>query len=91
MAENNEKKYLIDNATLMAEWNWDKNANLDPTKLTLGSHQKAWWKCEKGHEWEASVYNKNYGYGCPYCSGRKAIKGENDLQTVFANLMLLYF
>ena len=26
--------------------------------------------------------NRNNGRGCPYCSGRYAVKGENDLQTV---------
>ena len=79
-----EKKYIIDNAELMAEWNWEKNIelNLDPKTLTLGNNKKAWWKCSKGHEWQASVVNRNKGSGCPYCSGRYAIKGENDLKTV---------
>ena len=41
-----EKKYVIDNAELMAEWNWEKNNELgfDPKTLTLGSGQKVWWK-----------------------------------------------
>ena len=77
-----EKKYVIDNAELMAEWNWGRNTDFDPSKLTLGNNKKAWWKCQKGHEWQASVVHRNKGSGCPYCSGRHAIKGENDLQTV---------
>ncbi len=77
-----EKKHVIDNAELMAEWNWEKNTNLDPYILTLGNNKKAWWRCSKGHEWQASVTHRNKGSGCPYCSGRYAIKGENDLQTV---------
>ena len=37
-----EKKYIIDNAELMAEWNWEKNDKLgfDPKTLTLGSRKK---------------------------------------------------
>ena len=37
-----EKKYIIDNAELMAEWNWEKNdeLELDPKTLTLGSGKK---------------------------------------------------
>ena len=37
-----EKKYVIDNAELMAEWNWEKNNELgiDPKTLTLGSEKK---------------------------------------------------
>ena len=79
-----EKKYVIDNAKLMAEWDWEKNTelNFDPKTLTLGSGKKAWWKCGKGHEWQAPIYSRANGRGCPYCSGRIAISGENDLQTV---------
>ena len=37
-----EKKYIIDNAELMAEWDWEKNDELgfDPKTLTLGSRKK---------------------------------------------------
>ena len=75
MSEKKEKKYLIDNPTLMAEWNWEKNKELglDPKTLTLGSGKKVWWKCEKGHEWQAAIIKRNKGTGCPYCSGRKKL------------------
>ena len=84
MAEKKEKRYVSDNAQLMSEWNWEKNNELGfvPNTLTLGSHTKTWWKCSKGHEWQASITHRKKGSGCPYCSGRVAIKGENDLQTV---------
>ncbi|MBE6687521.1 MAG: hypothetical protein E7591_09895 [Ruminococcaceae bacterium] len=83
-----EKKYIIDNAELMAEWDWEKNNKFgfDPKTLTLGSGKKAWWKCGKGHEWQAPIYSRANGRGCPYCSGRIAISGENDLQTVNSTL-----
>ena len=79
-----EKKYIIDNAELMAEWKWEKNTELsfDPNLLTVGSGKKVWWKCSKGHEWQATIDRRSQGKGCPYCSGRNAIKGKNDLQTV---------
>lgn len=79
-----EKKYVSNNAQLMAKWVCTKNTELglDPQKLTCGSSKKAWWKCSKGHEWFAVIEHTNRGHGCPYCSGRYAIKGENDLQTV---------
>ena len=82
MAEKKEKQYVSDNAQLMAEWNWEKNADISPSQLTIGSGQKVWWKCSKGHEWQAEVCARTNGHGCPYCSGRYAVKGENDLQTV---------
>ena len=78
------KKYVINNAELMAEWNWEKNndLNFDPKTLTLGSNKKVWWKCAKGHQWEATIANRINGRGCPYCAGQKVLIGYNDLQTV---------
>ena len=40
MAEKKEKRYVSDNAQLMAEWNWEKNndLDLDPETLTFGSN-----------------------------------------------------
>lgn len=61
------------NPTLASEQNYGKNGNLVPDKLTANSSKKVWWKCEKGHEWEAQVYNRNNGRGCPYCAGRKKL------------------
>ncbi len=79
-----EKKYVIDNAELMAEWDWEKNNELgfDPKTLTLGSDKKVWWRCSKGHEWQATISSRNTGHGCPYCAGKKVLKGFNDLLTV---------
>ncbi|MCR4719209.1 MAG: zinc-ribbon domain-containing protein, partial [Firmicutes bacterium] len=70
------------NPTLAKEWNYEKNNELTPMDISSNSSKKVWWKCSKGHEWQATIVNRNRGSGCPYCSGRYAIKGENDLQTV---------
>ena len=82
MVEKKEKHNIIENAQLMSEWNWERNADFDPSQLTLGSNKKVWWKCQKGHEWKATIGSRNGGRGCPCCSGRSVIKGVNDLQTV---------
>ena len=70
------------NPTLAKEWNYEKNNGLRPDAFTVSSGQKVWWRCSKGHEWQAAIAHRNNGRGCPYCSGRYVIKGENDLQTV---------
>ena len=62
---------LTVNPTLAEEWNYDKNGTLTPDMVTAGSSKKVWWKCDKGHEWEATVKNRSHGRGCPYCSGRR--------------------
>jgi hypothetical protein len=49
----------------------------------LGSKEHHIWRCAKGHTWPAqfgSVASKG-GVWCPYCSGRLAIEGVNDLET----------
>ncbi len=83
MAEKKEKQYVSDNAQLMAEWNWEKNAGLglDPNRIAYQSNKTAYWKCYKGHEWQAKISNRSHGKGCPYCSGQKVLVGYNDLLT----------
>ena len=70
------------NPSLAKEWNYEKNFELVPTNTMSNSSKKVWWKCEEGHEWQATVSNRNKGAGCPYCAGQKVIKGHNDLQTI---------
>ncbi len=70
------------NPELASEWNYDKNGDLRPEDFTAKSGIKVWWKCSKGHEWQANIYNRNRGRGCPYCAGKYVIKGKNDLTTI---------
>lgn len=70
------------NPRLENEWNYKKNGDLKPTDVTANSSKKVWWECERGHEWQASVSNRNKNHGCPFCSGRNAISGQNDLATL---------
>jgi DNA-directed RNA polymerase subunit RPC12/RpoP len=74
------------NPQLAIEWNYEKNADLKPEHFMPNSHAKVWWKCLNGHEWQATIDSRNRGNGCPYCSGRRVVKGENDLSTVNPNL-----
>lgn len=87
MAKIKEKKFIRDNPKLMAEWCWEKNADIDPTKLTTGTHKKVWWQCSNGHCWEAIVSNRaRLGRNCPYCTKQKLLIGENDLCTTHPEL-----
>ena len=78
---NDENCLQTVNPKLAKEWHPTKNPNLSPSDVTAGSNKKVWWQCSKGHEWEATVCNRNKGRNCPYCSGRK-VNEENCLQTV---------
>ena len=86
MEEKKEKKYLSDNAQLMFEWDYKKNGDLKPEDYTVSSNKKVWWRCAQGHEWETTISHRSNGRGCPFCSGKRVIKGTNDLQTINPSL-----
>ncbi|MCI6567534.1 MAG: zinc-ribbon domain-containing protein [Dysosmobacter sp.] len=31
---------------------------------------RVWWQCERGHEWQAVIFSRVQGAGCPVCAGR---------------------
>lgn len=55
---------------LLMEWDYERNTLMSPTSVTGGSNKKIWWICNKGHHWQAFIFNRTKGHGCPYCSGR---------------------
>ena len=61
------KKYLSDIPELVAEWHPTKNEGKSPEDYTIGSNQKLWWMCSKGHEWQATVHHRSSGGGCLAC------------------------
>ena len=68
---------------LAKEWNYKRNGDLKPQDVLPNSNKKVWWLCSEGHEWFATINNRNHlNRGCPYCSGSKPIIGKTDLKTV---------
>ncbi len=65
---------------LLKEWDYEKN-QVSPNEVACTSHQKYWWICERGHSYNMSAADKFRGYGCPYCSGKRVLKGFNDLES----------
>ena len=52
---------------LAEEWHPTWNGDWTPAQFPPGSNKKVWWKCSRGHEWEAGVKDRTRGTGCPYC------------------------
>ena len=78
---------MADWPDVAAEFDFQKNAPLTPDSTAAGSPTKRWWFCGEGHSWEAVVSSRTHqGRGCPFCSGRRVIPGENDLATLFPEL-----
>lgn len=55
---------------LLKLWNYEKNneIGITPDSVTEVSGKKAWWKCEKGHEWFTTIAHITYGRRCPQCN-----------------------
>lgn len=75
------KAWCIDNDKhdILEQWNYEKNYPLTPEVISFGSKKVVNWLCENNHSWEAPIYSRTSGTGCPYCSGRLPIRGETDL------------
>ena len=78
------------NPEVLFEWDYEKNMKLGitPENVSAGASIYAWWKCDKGHSYKAILPNKiNGGTGCPYCAGKRILKGFNDLATTEPDLL----
>jgi len=54
----------------------------DPRTVRPGSNKKVRWKCSKGHLWVSAIVDRTgQGQGCSYCTGKRVLKGFNDLVT----------
>ena len=71
---------------LLEEWHPKLNADISPEEFTPGSSRRVWWKCSKGHEWQAAIKSRVTGTGCPVCANRKVNPGENDLATRYPEI-----
>ena len=69
-ANSHNNLYLL-KPGLAGEWHPQKNFDLTPRDVTPGSGKKIWWLCKEGHEWEAVIYSRSRGNGCPFCNNQK--------------------
>jgi len=69
---------------LLDEWDGEKNIGLNPSDFTPHVNKKVWWRCRKGHSWQATIYNRaNNKSGCPACARNNARKYSiEDIQAI---------
>lgn len=68
---------------LAQEWHPTKNGSLKPEDIAPYSCKKVWWKCKRGHEWQATVSNRYQGRNCKQCS--------NELRTSFPEQSIVFY
>lgn len=49
------------------QWHQKKNGELTPEDFTVQSSQSVVWKCDRGHEWKATIKSRFRGKDCPKC------------------------
>lgn len=65
---------------------WSTKNPVSPLEVTPSSNKRAWWVCDEGHEYDATITKASNGRGCPYCSGRKVLIGYNDFATIYPDI-----
>jgi hypothetical protein len=72
-----ERSLAHKHPTLVAEWDYAKNAPLTPWHVTPGSSRMMSWICSNGHSWNAPPVTRTRGHGCRACQGRVATPERN--------------
>lgn len=71
---------------IITEWDYEKNAIENPQlpidKIGPRSGKKVWWRCPKGHSYDAMMRHRVDGSDCPVCANRRLLAGFNDFATV---------
>lgn len=72
------------NPRLAQEWHPTKNSGITPFDVTAGSGKKVWWQCPLGHEYQATIRDRNSDdTQCPICDAKR--------QTSFPEQAILFY
>ncbi len=56
---------------IVYEWHPTKNGTLTPDQVVATKKDRFWWKCSRGHVWQASAFSRTVlGRGCRKCKVR---------------------
>jgi hypothetical protein len=78
-----DRNFATEFPELVREWDFEKNQNTRPENYTPRSTKKVWWRCEKGHSWQATICNRTRKWksACPFCTNRM-LCADNSLAQV---------
>ena len=74
--------FMTNHPELISEWDYVKN-EIQPNQVHNKSSKKVWWICKFGHSWNAPVYSRSNGIGCPMCA--------KESQTSFPEQAIFYY
>ena len=69
------------------DWSYERNGEVTPNDILVGSNKKFWWKCNKAedHVYKTSPNNRLAGKNCPMCAGRQVVE-SNSLITKYPEI-----
>ncbi len=77
------------NPSLIDEWAYEKNGELQPSNVKAGSHKSVWWKCKNcGNYWKAIISDRVRGNGCPFCT--KSSRTSAPEQIIFYYMSIVF-
>jgi len=85
-----ERSFGVLNPSLLQEWDYEKNEH-SPSSYLPQSNKKVWWKCIKGHSWDATIHHRvKDASGCPFCmngwqTSRLELRVLSELQYIFSD------
>jgi hypothetical protein len=60
---------------IAAEWHPERNGDITPDQVDADHQMNAWWRCERGHEFQATVRSRCRGNRrCPVCFGAWSVE-----------------
>lgn len=75
--------FATTNPSLLKEWDYEKNGELNPTNVMRGSHTEVFWKCSVcGYSWKSRI-DKRAGRNdiikkkCPVCEYNEELLSKN--------------
>lgn len=65
-------RFYENHPDLVAEWDYEKNSDIDIKSLTEHNGKKVWWICKTcGNSYQAKIADRVYGSGCRKCLDKK--------------------
>lgn len=76
-------------AHLLSEWDYEKNKDISPNKVSRNSMRSVWWKCSLGHSWKAKENQLILARAFPTQQKNtcKVIIGRKEYWVRFSNLL----
>ena len=78
IAEDYSNSLFVLNSSLTSEF--DSTNTLTAKQVSISGGFKAKWVCRVNpiHKWEAAVFSRSKGTGCPFCAGRKISEDHSN-------------